>query len=386
MVRVVLPGPGESHVPVHLWGRTVPPGALDQLKRIAAQPYVLEHVAAMPDLHVAHGVAVGTVFATGDTVVPAALGGDLGCGVSAVRFDFPAARLSAASLQGLLHTLTRAIPVGDRTHRGQGTPLPDDLLGTPLSTGALEHARERLGPLHLGTLGGGNHFLELDRDGGGDLWLLVHSGSRGLGSAIAAHHLRAAEAGASGDIPGLRVDGQAGQDCLQDLAWALTFARANREALAQRAVEALVELVGQAPDDASRLDVHHNFVRFEQHLGKRLLVHRKGAIAAPLGERALIPGSMGTASYLVEGRGEPRSLSSASHGAGRVLTRREAREQIRPDRLAHSMRRVVVDQRRWASLVEEAPAAYRDITEVLEDEADLVRPVLRLEPIAVLKG
>lgn len=386
MPRVVLPEAAEQHAPIRLWGRVVPAGALEQLKRVAAQPYVVEHVAAMPDLHVANGVAVGTVFATTDTVVPAALGGDLGCGMSAVRLDYPAARLSASTLGQLLEALARHIPVGDLTHRGKGKPVPDALLATPLSTGALEHARARLSPKHLGTLGGGNHFIELDRDGGGDLWLLVHSGSRGLGSAIAAHHLRAADEKAYGDIPGLRFDTEEGRACLADIEWALAFARANRDALMGQAAKALAELTGQEPDECSRVDVHHNFVRFEEHFGRRLLIHRKGAISASLGERALIPGSMGTASYIVEGHGEPQSFRSASHGAGRVMTRRQAREEIRPERFVQSMRRVVFDQRRRASLIEEAPSAYRDIGEVLEDEADLVRPVVRLEPIAVLKG
>ena len=371
----------EGGLPILLWGRGVPDGAMEQLEQLAAQPYVVEHVAAMPDLHVAHGVAVGTVFATEDTVVPSALGGDLGCGMSAVRFDLPAARLGTSTLQRWLGTLTRQLPVGDGTHRGKGVNVPDALLTTPLSTGALEHARQRLAPRHLGTLGGGNHFIELDRDGGGDLWLLVHSGSRGLGSAIAAHHGRAAEEAKYGSLPGLR--GEAGAACLHDLEWALTFARANRDALVARAAAIVTELTGVQPSD--HVDVHHNFVRAEQHFGRRLLVHRKGAIAAPLGERALIPGSMGTASYLVEGLGEVSSFASASHGAGRVMTRREAREQIRPEKFAQSMRRVVFDPRR-RGLVEEAPDAYRDIGEVLEDESDLVVPRVRLEPIAVLKG
>ncbi len=386
MPRVILPDLGERRVPIHLWGRVVPDGALEQLRRIASQPYVVEHVAAMPDLHVAHGVAVGTVFATLDTVVPAALGGDLGCGMSAVHFDFPAAQLSTRDLGALLGRLTRLIPVGDAAHRGRGLALPDALRRQALSTGALEHARERLGPKQLGTLGGGNHFIELDRDGGGDLWLLVHSGSRGLGSTIAAHHLRAAEAHGSGDLPGFRIDGDEGRACLDDIDWALSFARANREALIQSAATAVAELIGQPPDDETRVDIHHNFVAFENHFGQRLLVHRKGAIAAPRDQVALVPGSMGTASYLVVGLGEPTSFASASHGAGRVMTRREARQVIPADRFARSMRRVVYDERRRAALVEEAPEAYRDIQQVLRDEADLVRPALRLEPLAVLKG
>jgi tRNA-splicing ligase RtcB len=367
---------------VHVWARELPEGALSQLTHIASQPYVVEHVAAMPDLHVANGVAVGTVFATEGTIVPSALGGDLGCGMSAIRFDVPASTLGRSELERLLVELTRVIPVGDATHRGKGTTVPDTLLETPLSTGALEHARERLAPRHLGTLGGGNHFLELDRDAGGNLWLLVHTGSRGLGAAVAAHHLRVAETFGVGTIPGIPADTEAARACLSDLNWTLAFAKANRDRLIERACE----LVDASADLESRVDVHHNFAREETHFGRTLLVHRKGAIAAPRGERALIPGSMATASYLVEGLGEPLSFASASHGAGRVLTRKQARAQVRPHRLVHAMRRVVFDARRAASLVEEAPEAYRDVREVLDDEADLVTPRLRLEPIAVLKG
>ncbi len=386
MPRIAQTSTRATHVPIWVWGRTVPDGALDQLERIASQPYVVEHVAAMPDLHVAQGVAVGTIFATIDTVVPSALGGDLGCGMSAVRFNCPASRLSRSMLRQVLEAWEKHIPVGDATHRGKGAAVPESVHSLPLSTGALEHAKLRLAAKHLGTLGGGNHFIELDRDGGGDLWLLVHSGSRGLGSAIAAHHVRAAQGASYGSIPGLRCDTEAGRACLFDIDAALSFARANREALVTKASAVIVELTGQEPDLTTRIDVHHNFVRAEQHFGRRLLVHRKGAVAAPSGERALIPGSMGTASYVVEGLGEAQSFASASHGAGRVMTRREARAQIRPDRFTQSMRRVVFDERRRMALVEEAPAAYRDIGEVLEDEADLVRPIIRLEPIAVLKG
>lgn len=206
----------------------------------------------------------------------------------------------------------------------------------------------------------------------------MHSGSRGLGAAIAAHHLKAA-----GEAGFLQADSAAGQACLSDLECAFSFARANREALVRRAAEFVTELTGVEP--ASQLDVHHNFVRAEEHFGRRLLVHRKGAISAEAGERALIPGSMGTSSYIVEGLGNAESFRSASHGAGRVLTRREAREQLRSEHFTQSMRRVVFDSSR-RGLIEEAPAAYRDLVEVLEDEEDLVTPRVRLEPLAVLKG
>lgn len=382
MPRVLESPPGA--LPILAWAREVPPGAVKQLQHIASQPYVVEHVAAMPDVHVSQGVAVGTVFATERTVVPGALGGDLGCGVSARRFAFPAASLGWADLERLLATLARRVPVGDAVHRGAGLPLPAELQAASLSTHRLQREWERLAPRHLATLGGGNHFLELDRDAGGDLWLLIHSGSRGIGGAIAAHHLRVAETKGEGSLPGLRTDTPEGAACLADIEQACHFARANREALAARAVEVLAEALGCEPEPG--VDVHHNHVAEETHLGRVLLVHRKGAVGLAPGQTGLIPGSMGTASYLVEGRGEPRAFGSCSHGAGRVLTRGEARARIRPAALEHALRRVVFDRGRVHALVEEAPAAYRDIAEVLEDEADLVTPVLRLTPIAVLKG
>jgi tRNA-splicing ligase RtcB len=370
----------EAGVPIHLWARAIPPGALAQLERLAAQPWAAEHVAAMPDLHVAQGVAVGSVFATERTIVPMALGGDLGCGMSATRFPFPAAALSRGELERMLRALASVIPLGDAVHRGRGAVTLD----RSLATHALEHACERLIPRHLGTLGGGNHFVELDRDGGGDLWLLIHSGSRGVGSAIAGHHVRAAQSEGQGEIPGLSIDTEAGLACQRDLAWATQFARANRDAILRAATGVIFEATQAEP--AEHLDVHHNFVREEVHFGRRLLIHRKGAIAAPAGERALIPGSMGTASYVVEGLGEASSFSSASHGAGRVMTRKQAHQEVSPDRFIHSMRRVVFDVRRARTLLEEAPSVYREIGEVLEDERDLVTARVRLEPIAVLKG
>lgn len=384
MPRILESPPGA--VPILAWARAVPAGAVKQLQHIAHQPYTVEHVAVMPDVHMAEGVAVGTVFATEHVIVPGALGGDLGCGVSAVRFEFPAASLGAAELTRLLAAFARVIPVGDAVHWGRDVSLPPGLEAERLSTHRLQREWERLAPRHLGTLGGGNHFLELDRDAGGDLWLLLHTGSRGVGAAIAAHHLRVAQAHGVGTLPGLRTDTPEGAACLADTELACRFARANREVLLQRGVDVLAEALGQEPEPGSKVDVHHNHVSAEAHFGRTLLVHRKGAVGLASGQRGLIPGSMGTASYLVAGKGEPRAFGSCSHGAGRVMTRKEARARIRPAALEHAMRRVVFDTGRVAALVEEAPAAYRDIAEVLEDEEDLVTPLLRLTPIAVLKG
>lgn len=184
----------------------------------------------------------------------------------------------------------------------------------------------------------------------------------------------------------MRADSVGGRACLEDFEWAFGFAHSNRDAILAIAAEAVFELCGVQPDPQSAVDIHHNYVRQEHHCGRSLWIHRKGAIAAGAGVRALIPGSMGTASYLVEGLGERSSFKSGSHGAGRVMTRKEARARISPRQFGESLRRIVYDAARSRTLVEESPAAYRDIKEVLEDEQDLVRPVMRLEPLAVLKG
>ncbi len=384
MFRVIFEPDRRQRVPIRIWARQISPETIRQLQRLAARRYVVEFVAAMADAHVADGVAVGSVFATERTVVPRALGGDLGCGMSAIRIGDDAGALDRRELEAIVQALGRAIPAGDAVHRGRGVDVPDRVFASPLSTRSLEHTREALAPRHLGTLGGGNHFLELDRDPEGGLWLLVHSGSRGLGAAVAAHHARAACANESDDLAGLDIEEEAGAAYFGDVAWALDFARANREALAARALEVIGELVPVSGEE--RVDIHHNFVAREHWFGRDVYVHRKGAVAVPTGARALIPGSMGTASYIVEGLGSEDSFGSCSHGAGRVMSRKEARSAVRPDALRRAMRRVVYPEHLARHLVEEAPSAYRDIAEVLEDQEDLVRRRLRLEPVAVLKG
>jgi tRNA-splicing ligase RtcB len=385
MFLVIFEPERGQRVPVRLWARRASPETVRQLQRLASQPYVVEFVAGMADAHVSDGIAVGSVFATEETVVPRALGGDLGCGMSARQISSDVRGLNRRSLEAAIRALERAIPAGDATHRGRGVAVPDDLLATPLSTGSLEHSREMLARRHLGTLGGGNHFLELDRDAEGGLWLLVHSGSRGLGAAIAQHHARAADTSGDG-LPGLDVRTADGAAYLGDLLWALDFAKANRQSIETRALEVLGNVfdVPLEPDDG--IDIHHNFAARETWFGRELLVHRKGAVAVPLGTLALVPGSMGTASYIVEGIGAADSFGSCSHGAGRVMSRKEARQRVRPQALAEAMRRIVYPKHLGRQLVEEAPAAYRDIAQVLEDQGDLVRRRIRLEPVAVLKG
>ncbi|MBS2013335.1 MAG: RtcB family protein [Deltaproteobacteria bacterium] len=384
-MTVFEPARGQR-VPVHLWARDATDDTVRQLVRIASRPYVVGHVAAMADAHVAHGVAVGTVFATDGAVVPRALGGDLGCGVAATRLDLHRDALDRSTLERIVAALGRAIPTGDDVQRGGGASMPEALLAGELSTSSLSRTRDRLTPKHLGTLGGGNHFLEIDADPDGDVWLLVHSGSRGVGAAVAAHHGKAAEALDPDPLAALPADRPEGARYLEDQGWSLAFARANRDALRDRAIEVLAGILRVDVRALDHVDVHHNYVARETWSDRELILHRKGAIAAPRGARAVVPGSMGTASYVVEGLGCALAWGSCSHGAGRVLTRTEARARIRPDALARDMRRIVWPSHLGRKLVEEAPAAYRDIAEVLEAQGDLVARIVRLVPLAVLKG
>jgi tRNA-splicing ligase RtcB len=384
MFRVTFEPKRGQRVPIRIWASAISPETIRQLERLASRPYVVDFVAAMADAHVSEGIAVGTVFATERTVVPRALGGDLGCGMSALRIGEGAESLERRTLEDILHALGRVIPTGNALHRGRGIDVPEGVLALPLSTRSLEHTREALARRHLGTLGGGNHFLELDRDPDGGLWLLVHSGSRGLGAAVAAHHDRAASAGDAKALAGIDVHAAGGEAYLGDVRWALDFARTNREAIASHALSVLGDFVPVSVEE--RIDIHHNFVEKEHWFGRDVFVHRKGAVAVPKGTLALIPGSMGTASYIVEGLGSEEAFGSCSHGAGRVMSRKEARTAIRPEALKRAMRRVVYPESLSTHLVEEAPGAYRDITEVLDVQEDLVRRRVRLEPIAVLKG
>lgn len=382
--RLVFDAAAGQLVPVRIWGRDVDSATVAQLTAIASRPFVVDHVAAMPDAHVSEGVAVGTVFATEHTVVPAALGGDLGCGMCAVRIAEGASRVAREDLERLVVALLRAIPTGDHTHRDRGVPLGESVAAAALSTAALCKDRDFFGPKHKGTLGGGNHFIEVDSDADDGLWLLVHSGSRGIGARVFGHHARAA--GSSSPLAGLDAREGAGAAYLVDHAVALAFARENREALLARVVAVVADVLRITPRATEAFDVHHNFVAEETWGERRLLVHRKGAIHAAEGTLALVPGSMGTASYVVRGLGNPAAFGSCSHGAGRVMSRREARARVRPEDLRRVMKRVVYPPNMERSLVTEAPQAYRDVRRVLDDEADLVTPVVRLTPLAVVKG
>lgn len=371
--------------PVHAWLATpLDPAVRAAVDRLAGAPDVAR-IALMPDVHLAHDVCVGTVLATRSRLYPQAVGGDIGCGMAAVQLNTSAERLhDPACARRILDLLGRLAPPLARPP-GAALPLPDDVAALPHSGAPAVRRALREARCQLGTLGRGNHFLELQRDDEDGLWVMVHSGSRGLGPTIRDHHLRHADPSPDG-LPSLEAEADAGRAYLLDLALALAWAEANRAALLDVVAVVLDEVLGCAPRLETARSCQHNHVRLEGWPCGQVWVHRKGAIPAAEGEAGIIPGSMGSASYLTLGRGHPDALGSSSHGAGRALSRTEARRQITVRDLARQLHGVWYDDAHREALVEEAPAAYRDIGAVLAAQRALTRVTRRLRPVLCYKG
>jgi tRNA-splicing ligase RtcB len=352
------------------------------LDRLAEAPDV-QHIAVMPDVHLAEEVCVGVAVATAHLVYPAAVGGDIGCGMAALCFEVPADALDDVAAARVLARLYDGVPRG-RHRRADFRAWPPDLDPDQLSAPRLVALARGEGRAQLGTLGSGNHFVELQADDEDRLWLMLHSGSRAIGPAVRAHH--AARGEPAGGLRALDAETDEGRAYLDDMTWALRYAEANRACLVDATVEAATSVLGGSADQASLIRCHHNHARREIHRDRELWVHRKGAIPAAAGEPGIVPGSMGAPSYHVEGRGHPDALGSSAHGAGRALSRTEARRTITPRDLERQLAGVAWDHRRAHALRDEAPAAYKDITEVMRAQRDLVRIVRRLRPLLSYKA
>jgi tRNA-splicing ligase RtcB len=348
----------------------------------------VHHVAVMPDVHLANEVCVGVAMATTRLIYLAAVGSDIGCGMAAIRFEADARLLSNERAAGrVLAAMYRRIP--PLKHRREAVPqgLPACLQDVTLSDAGLEKLKLRDGRYQFGTLGRGNHFVELQADDEDRLWLMVHSGSRGMGQAITAHHLKKAHQRETRDkLVFFDAESSQGQAYLADVAWAITYAEQNRLAIVGAVKQLLSELFQIAASPETLIHANHNHVRREAHHGRDFWVHRKGALSAAEGEPGVIPGSMGSASFHVAGRGETDALCSSSHGAGRALRRGEASKKISVRRLEQDMRGVWFDHRHAAQLRDEAPAAYKDIHAVMRAQRDLTRIERQLRPLLSYKG
>ena len=392
--------------PVKMWTRGVPVEneACEQLMRTARMPFIFRHLAVMPDVHVGKGSTVGSVIPTTTAVIPAAVGVDIGCGMMAAKTTLTAADLPD-NLGGVRSAIERAVPHGrspgrhDRGAWGESPPDEVDTAWAALAPGfarlverhpVLERTNNRV---HLGTLGGGNHFIELCVDESDAVWVMLHSGSRGVGNAIGSHFIELARNDMrtwminlpDQDLAYLPEGTRHFDEYVEAVEWAQEFARANREVMMQAVIRALRKVIGK-PFDAyvEAVNCHHNYVARERHFGEDVLVTRKGAVSAREGELGIIPGSMGARSFIVRGRGNEESFQSCSHGAGRKMSRAEARKRFT---LAdHRAATADVECRKDEKVIDETPAAYKDIDAVMAAQSDLVDVVHTLNQVVCVKG
>ena len=401
-------------IPIKSWCENCEEGAVKQAVNLAHHPALFHHVALMPDAHLGYGMPIGGVVAADNAVIPAAVGVDIGCGMIATETDIPAARFAEMPFRrAFQEKLKTRIPVGE----GESHKETQNWEGFEEYT-AHNGMRSNLWPskldrMNLGTLGGGNHFIELQKttsldgvgepDGGAKVWLMIHSGSRNLGKRIEEHYHRIANRLctrfhaplADPDLAFLPIAEPDGHAYYTDMLFALRYARENR----RRMMEAMKETVAAFVPEVNfirTIDIHHNYAACEEHFGQKVFIHRKGATSAKLDEIGIIPGSMGTASYIVRGLGNPESFESCSHGAGRRMSRVAASATLTVEECDRAMDGIVCE--RWHKYtgfgrkakgkfdLSEAPQAYKDIETVIDAERDLVEPLVRLVPLASLKG
>lgn len=394
-----------EHVPIQLWTSpgSLEPRAADQLRSIARLPWVFKHVAAMPDVHLGKGATVGSVIAMKEAVSPAAVGVDIGCGMGAFRTNLVLSDLPD-SLKDVRKAIERVVPVGKGSHRDAVVGRPGLYLDDShrvrveknlqesrhISRAVLGSSQSEKIMRQCGTLGSGNHFIEIVHDEKQRVWLFLHSGSRNIGKTLADLHIGIARKLAhNADLPDpdlavFLAETPEMEVYRRDLEWAQEYAFCNRLTMAALVFRALQK--GFFPELRLEESIlcHHNYVSEEMHFGSNVLVTRKGAISARIGEMGLIPGSMGTRSYVVRGLGNPDSFHSASHGAGRRMSRNQARKEYQIKDLMEQTSGV--ECRKDGGVLDEIPAAYKNIDEVMANQKDLVEIVHALKQVICVKG
>lgn len=374
-----------SLAPVRTWlAAPMPREVSEAIERLRCAPDV-QQIAVMPDVHLAEDVCIGVVVATSHLIYPQAVGGDIGCGMLAVGLDIELEALeNPKAANQVLADLARAVPAR-RRNRNATIPYPAELASETLSDSRLDSIRRNEGAMEFATLGSGNHFLEIQADEGGRLWLMAHSGSRTLGQAIRDHHLARAQP-VDNRLRAIDVTSDAGAEYLHDVSYARRFADASRKAMAEEAGKSLGSTLGAQVCWDTLITTDHNHVALEHHEGRDLWVHRKGAMRARLGESGVLPGSMGSLSFHVEGRGHEEALCSSAHGAGRALSRTAARGQVTEREFRRQMAGIWYDSRKTEKLRDEAPSAYKDIRAVLRAQKEMVKVIRTLRPVLNYKG
>lgn len=390
----------KGKVPVKVFTEDIDQASINQLGNMAQLPFIHSHIAAMPDVHHGIGATVGSVIPCKGAIIPAAVGVDIGCGMNAIRLSLKANDLPD-NLQAVRSAIEKRVPVGFEEHTSstvQGATLNNigkhlDVI-TDKHPGLIKMQRnfERTWGKQLGTLGGGNHFIELCIDEAEDVWVMLHSGSRGIGNVIGRYFIEKAKKDvgkALGQLPDKDLayftEGtQHFEDYVQAVSWAQDYAMLNRREMMRLVLEALKSQLKPFTTTREAINCHHNYVQKETHFGAEVYLTRKGAISAREGELGIIPGSMGAKSYIVRGLGNAQSFCSCSHGAGRRMSRTEAKRRFNTRDLVEQT--IGVECRKDKGVVDEIPGAYKDIDVVMQNQSDLVEVVHTLKQVVCIKG
>ncbi|NLD00973.1 MAG: RtcB family protein [Gammaproteobacteria bacterium] len=377
-------------LPIKLWlaQEQMDEGALEQARNLANLPFAFKHIAIMPDTHQGYGMPIGAVLATQGAIIPNAVGVDIGCGMCSLRTSLT--EIDNDELKEIIKLIRATIPVGFEQHAEA-----QDAAWMPPLQGDLPIVRQEYDKAlyQIGTLGSGNHFIEIQHGSDGFVWIMIHSGSRNLGFTVANHYHAIAQ----------QLNSAAGEDISNDLAYlphtseyfelyknemnyCLEFALANRTLMMERAKAAFVQVIPEV-EFADFINKPHNFAAEEEHFGEVVMVHRKGATRARKDEWGMIPGSQGTRSFLVKGKGEAQSFQSCAHGAGRIMSRAQARKRLDVKTEVKGLKaQGILHAIRSRKDLDEAPGAYKDIDEVMSQQTDLVEVQIELQPLAVVKG
>lgn len=390
----------KGKVPVKVFTEDIDQASINQLGNMAQLPFIHSHIAAMPDVHHGIGATVGSVIPCKGAIIPAAVGVDIGCGMNAIRLSLKANDLPD-NLQAVRNAIEKRVPVGFEEHTSstvQGATLNNigkhlDVI-TDKHPGLIKMQRnfERTWGKQLGTLGGGNHFIELCIDEAEDVWVMLHSGSRGIGNVIGRYFIEKAKKDvgkALGQLPDKDLayftEGtQHFEDYVQAVSWAQDYAMLNRREMMRLVLEALKSQLKPFTTTREAINCHHNYVQKETHWGAEVYLTRKGAISAREGELGIIPGSMGAKSYIVRGLGNAQSFCSCSHGAGRRMSRTEAKRRFNTRDLVEQT--TGVECRKDKGVVDEIPGAYKDIDVVMQNQSDLVEVIHTLKQVVCIKG
>lgn len=390
MKQVISEG---CNIPIKLWVTDAEENALAQARNLANLPFVFKHVALMPDCHSGYGMPIGGVISTKGVVIPNAVGVDIGCGMCALKTSLT--EITTETVKQIMSGIRELIPLGfDHHKQAQDEALMPSLERVPEN--GIVKRQFTAAKKQIGTLGGGNHFIEIQKGSDKHIWVMIHSGSRNIGLKVAEHYNKLAiqlnerwhsTVEKKHDLAFLPIETQEAKDYFAEMQYCVDFAFANRLLMMENIKSVFAQVLGGSFSEVEFINIAHNYARWESHFDTKVIVHRKGATSAREGEIGIIPGSQGTKSYIVRGKGNPESFESCSHGAGRTMGRKQAQRELNLDEEIEKLNsKGIVHSIRNVRDLDEAPGAYKDINTVMENQRDLVDILVELSPLAVIKG